>query len=444
MTIIHPKWIWTPDGLATGWCVKIHSGRIVGVHLLERHHEVDISLPNSLLVPGFVNAHSHAFQRGFRGKVQWTARARDDFWSWRDEMYRLANRLPPEGVEDVSRLAFLEMAEAGVTQVGEFHYLHHQSDGTPYDNPTELAERVIAAARDVGIRICLLRVAYARGGPGKGIEKDQRRFCDKEVGDVYSSIERLERLDDPMVTVGLAPHSVRALSAEWLTALSEYQGVVHMHVSEQPGENRACSKEYGVSPLQRIQDSGLLTDRFCAVHLTHPMAGDLELLKTSGGRICVCPSTELDLGDGFLPVEAREEIPMCVGSDSQATIDMMAEAAMLEMHGRGVAGRRNVLSPPGNRHGLAARLLNAITIQGQIALGEPGLGIEVGAPADLVGIRLDRPGAWGVPPLEAAVFNGNPDWVSSVWVGGKQIVHQGRHPARERVWQAASRWMQPE
>jgi formimidoylglutamate deiminase len=384
-----------------------------------------------------VNAHSHAFQRAFRGHVQWRPAGRDDFWSWRDRMYAVASSLSPEGIEAVSALAFLEMAEAGITRVGEFHYLHHQPDGTPYDDPDELAKRVIAAARSVGIRIALLRVAYARGGPGTPLRPEQRRFCDHDPARVLEAAERLGQTRDPAVTTGIAPHSVRAVDAAFLAGLADWKGVVHAHVSEQPAENAACQLENGCSPLALLARSGLVSERFSAVHLTHPLEGDVDLLAAAGGAVVVCPSTELDLGDGFLPVEARERLRLCLGTDSQARIDPLEEARALELHARGLAGRRNVLSPEGAPHGLAERLLRSATIEGDRALGGLGSGLVVGAPADLVVVDLRRPAAEGVPPLEAAVFGGTPEWVEQVWVAGRQIVAEGRHPERERIVAAA-------
>jgi formimidoylglutamate deiminase len=395
-----------------------------------------------LLLPGFVNAHSHAFQRAFRGHVQWRPKGRDDFWSWREAMYSVANELPPEGIEAMSRLAFLEMAEAGVTQVGEFHYLHHNPDGSKYDDPNELARRVIAAALDVGIRICLLRVAYGRAGHNRASVPAQRRFIDLSPTAALEAIEALSQLADERVSVGLAPHSIRAVPKSWLQEFAQFSGPIHMHVSEQPSENGAAMAEYGCSPLAVIQKQGMLSPLFTAVHMTHPLSGDLSRLKEGGARICVCPTTELDLGDGLLPNVYREAIPLCVGSDSQARIDMMAEARALELHARALAGQRNVLTPVNEAHGLAKRLLKAVGSEGAAALGADQAGVlAVGAKADLVGLSLDRPAALGVPPLEAAVFSSNPDWVKDVWVGGTRVVRDGEHPHRASILRAARQWL---
>ncbi|MCB9675073.1 MAG: formimidoylglutamate deiminase [Alphaproteobacteria bacterium] len=438
-TVLHPDWVWTEEGPRSGVSVVL-TNEIVQLSSAVDHPRA-VRLSGKLLLPGFVNAHSHAFQRAIRGHVQWTRDAASDFWTWRDRMYAAANGLSPEGIEAVSRLAFLEMLEAGFTTVGEFHYLHRQADGTPYADPDELARRVIAAALDVGIRIALLRVVYARGGIDVPLGPTQQRFRTDTPDEALAAVARLASHPDPRVTAGLAPHSVRAVPRDWLSELATFAGPVHAHVSEQPAEVRDTLAATGLTPLALLDAHGLVTDRFTAVHLTHPTPDDLARMRRGGARICVCPTTELDLGDGLLPVEAREGIGLCLGTDSHARIDALEEARSLEMHARALAGRRNVMSPPGDRHGLAERLLRALTVEGARALGLPGGAVRVGAPADLVAIDLDRPAAFGVPPLEAAVFAGTPEWVSDVWVGGQHVVVDGRHPARDRVLAAAAPYL---
>ena len=436
-----PDAVWTHEGLQKDWVVGIQDGLIEEVGPRSSSHTDLERLPGKLLLPGLVNAHSHAFQRAFRGHVQWTASREDSFWTWRDAMYVLANDLSPEGLEAVSALTFLEMAESGITEVGEFHYLHHQADGTPYANPDELAHRVIAAALRVGIRITLLRVAYATSAPGQPLDPMQRRFGARSADEVLTAIERLQTHPDPRVQVGLAPHSIRAVPEDWMDQLATFPGIVHAHVSEQPAEVRTCLDMYGVSPLKLLADHGLVTDRFTAIHMTFPEPGDADLLRKSGARICVCPSTELDLGDGFLPLELRDRIDLCVGSDSHARIDLFDEVRALELHGRALANRRHVLAPVGERHGLADVLLQSATRSGRRSLGHQGEGLKNGAPADLITVDLDRPAAHGVPPLEAAAFIATPDWVDDVWVAGARIVKDGRHEAREEILKAATPWL---
>jgi formimidoylglutamate deiminase len=347
-------------------------------------------------------------------------------------MYAVATALDPDTIEAISALAFLEMAEAGITRVGEFHYVHHQSDGTQYDDPDLLARRVIAAALRVGIRICLLRVAYVRGGHGVALSSRQARFVDPSMAVAVAAAHRLADGCDARVSVGLAPHSVRAVGRADLEVAAGWTGVVHAHVSEQDAENESCFNEYGCSPTALLDEVGLLSGRFTAVHLTRPLPGDVERLLRSNARVCVCPTTELDLGDGFLPIEAMT-LPLCVGSDSHAAIDPWLEARSIELHARGLARRRNVLAPLGDRHGLASRILGFSTVEGDRALGGQGSGIVQGAPADLVAIDLRQPAAIGVPPLEAAAFVSSPQWVDRVWVAGELVVEGGRHPSRDVI-----------
>ncbi len=421
-TILRPEWLLAKGALHTGWEVRVEAGRIASVG--PAHGPVD--LPDRLLMAGFVNAHSHAFQRGIRGLVQWSDGI-DDFWSWRERMYGLANVLDPEGVEAVSALAFLEMAQAGVTCVGEFHYLHHQPDGVPYADPDELALRVIAAARRVGIRIALLRVAYARPGFEQEPNPLQRRFYDADPEAVLAAASRLGAHSDPAVTAGIAPHSVRAVPRDWLEALSRWEGPIHAHVDEQPAEVEQCVEEHGLRPLDLLAEAGLVHERFCAVHFTWPTEGEISRLRDAGGRVCACPTTEMDLGDGFLPIEKLEGIEVCVGSDSQVRIDPLAEVRALEWHARARLGRRNVLSPPGERDGLALRLLDAGTRVGADALGvEAGL-VTPGQWADLMGVEVSRFAVGEADLLSSLVFSADARCVQDVWVGGRRIVANGHH-----------------
>src|SRR5512144_607038 len=292
-------------------------------------------LPGKLLLPGLVNAHSHAFQRLLRGRTQApeAGRAQDDFWTWRETMYRAAAALDPEGVAVASRQCFLEMARAGITTVGEFHYLHHAPDGRPYADPLELALRVIAAAREVGLRIHLLRVGYARPGFNTPPEPRQRRFYDPDPDRFLAAVNALEERvrPDPLVTVGAAPHSVRAVPRPWLEAVARARpSTVHMHVAEQPREVQACLAEHGRRPVELLHEIGLLADRFTAVHAVHLVAHEIPLLGRS--NVCACPLTERDLGDGILPADglAAAGATLCIGTDGQSEIDPWGDLRALE------------------------------------------------------------------------------------------------------------------
>ncbi|MCY1044380.1 formimidoylglutamate deiminase [Corallococcus sp. bb12-1] len=397
-------------------------------------------LPGRALLPGLVNGHSHAFQRLIRGRTEYVAsgRGQDDFWSWREAMYRAAEALTPEEVYVASRQVFVEMALAGITAVGEFHYLHHQSDGTPYADRNELAHAVIRAATDVGLRICLLRVGYARAGFNVAANPRQRRFIDADVDAFLSTTEALARAvrGDARVNVGLAPHSVRAVSKEWLARVERDAPVgmpIHMHVAEQPKEIEACLAEHGRRPVELLADLGLLGGRFTAVHGVHLTDDEVQLLGRSESTVCACPSTERNLGDGIVPADAlvRAGARVSLGSDSQTAVDLLDEARQLEQHLRLLRLRRAVLDPgTGTLDGLAARLLDMATVQGAHSLGLETGALLPGAPADFFTVDLRHPslvGAGLASLLPGIVFGATAGAVREVAVAGRWVVRDGRH-----------------
>jgi formiminoglutamate deiminase len=288
-----------------------------------------------------------------RGRAQRPAASSDDFWSWRGQMYALAASLTPESIHAASLVAFRELARAGVRTVGEFHYVQHQADGTPYDDRTLLADTVIDAAKQAGLRVALLRVAYHRAGPGRPAEPGQRRFCDPRVDDVLSDVDRLRArwAADPDVVIGVAPHSVRAVPPEWLAPLRDYAGrhslPLHMHVAEQPREIDECLAETGRRPVELLADHGLLSERFVAVHATHLAAHEAALLGAARSFACVCPTTERDLGDGLPDVGALRGAGarLCTGVDSHVLVDPIEDLRALETHERLRTGARVTFRP---------------------------------------------------------------------------------------------------
>lgn len=406
-----------------------------------------VRLPGRALLPGLVNGHSHAFQRLIRGRTEYVAagHASDDFWSWREAMYRAAENLSPEDVYTASRQAFLEMVLAGITSVGEFHYLHRQADGTPYADRNELALQVIRAARDVGMRIALLRVGYARAGFRVADNPRQRRFIDGDVETFLSSTAALARATqaDAAVSVGLAPHSVRAVPREWLAALASRRDVpVHMHVAEQPKEIEACLAEHGRRPVELLAELGLLGPHFTAVHAVHLTDAEVRLLGSAGANVCACPSTERNLGDGVVPADALAGAGarLCFGSDSQATVDLLEEARQLEGHLRLVRLRRAVLDPgAGTQQGLAARLFEMATVHGARSLGLPTGALVPGAPADFFTVDVNHPslvGADSASLLASVVFGAEKAAVREVVVDGRLVVLNGQHPRAEESGRA--------
>lgn len=431
MNVLVPELIWTEEGLSSDCALWLQGDRIHHLGPAAEAPPDALRLPGKALLPGLVNAHSHAFQRGLRGHVQYATGA-DSFWSWRERMYGLANRLNPAEIAAVSALAFLEMLKTGFTSVGEFHYLQHQPDGTPYENPDELALSVVNAAESLGLRIVLLRVAYARAGFGLPVNPLQRRFIDPNPEAVLLATERLRARG---VAVGLAPHSIRAVTESWLQAFSSFSGPIHAHVDEQPAEITACLQEHRRRPLQVFADAGLVDSRFTAVHFTH---GDpKEIAEMGEARVCVCPSTEMDLGDGLLPAEHLQHVPLCIGSDSHALIDPFYEMRALEWHARVRTGHRNVLEPHDQPDTSSLRLWRAGSREGARALGLEAGFFGPGALADLVAIDLNRLEFAGARPMPALVFNGSPAAVRDVWVGGRRVVEDGHHPQEERIVGAA-------
>jgi formimidoylglutamate deiminase len=296
------------------------------------------------------NAHSHAFQRGLRGRAERPAsvpRAAhpppggpppDDFWSWREAMYALAKELDPESIERAGRATYAEMAAAGYGAVGEFHYVHHRPDGTPYEDPNAMAKAMARAARAAGIAMVLLPAAYARAGPGRPPEPRQRRFCDPSVEAFLARVDELRAWAEgrPGVWVGLAAHSARAVPVEWLEAIAAYSeshGLArHVHAAEQPRELDEVQAEHGCSPVELLERTGFLGPRASVVHAIHVSERDIGLLADSGTTVVSCPTTEGNLGDGHPPLLRFRDagVPIAIGSDSQIRIDPFEEARELE------------------------------------------------------------------------------------------------------------------
>ena len=405
-------------------------------------------LDHRALLPGLINAHSHAFQRVIRGRTEYrTANTKDSFWTWREMMYSAAARLTPEDVYDASRMAFLEMALSGITAVGEFHYLHHAPDGTPYDDPNLLAKAVVRAARDVGLRIALLRVAYARSGFETETNPQQARFIETGPETYLKNLEQLQSdlaASEGDAWVGLAPHSVRAVPLDYLRRIiafaDERRMVVHMHVAEQPAEVSACIAEYGRSPVALLGTEGLLSERFTGVHVIHVTPKAVGMLAASGATVCACPTTERNLGDGVVPVDEfiKQGVPVALGTDSHVEIDLLEDARELEYHLRLQRMERAVLAGPDDegRSALAERLFHYATMHGAFSIDAPGGTLEPGHAADFFTVDLNDPsiaGASSEDLLSNIVFSLSRTAVKDVVVGGKRIVEDGRHAQQEEI-----------
>lgn len=386
-----------------------------------------------LLVPGAVNAHSHAFQRLLRGRTQAASTTDDNFWSWRDIMYRAAGSLDPEGIRVASRQAFLEMALSGITTVGEFHYLHHAPDGTPYPDPLAASRAVIAAAGDVGIRLALIRTIYLRGDFDAPPSALQRRFCDPDLATACAAIDELVKLETPMVSVAVAAHSVRAMSIDDIRAAKErYSGrPFHLHVSEQPREVEKCLASTGKTPVALLAQAGVLDAHTTLVHATHLRDGEVQAIAGGGSTVCICPSTEADLGDGLGPVHELHaaNVPMALGTDGQTLLSLLEEGRRLEMHARLQHQRRNVLTRAGG-DAAATACFDAMTLHGARALGLDAGRFTPGAIGDFVTYDLRDPALVGCDDeslLAALVFSADNRALRDVCVGGRLIVRDGKY-----------------
>jgi formimidoylglutamate deiminase len=446
MTIIAPELLYRGAAFHSGLALEYdeHTGRIT--HIVQRSQvEGDVvALPGRALMPGLVNTHSHAFQRLIRGRTQWRPAddSVSDFWTWREAMYRAALTLTPDDVYHVSRFCFLEMLRAGITTVGEFHYLQNDESGHLYANPNELAERVIAAAVDVGIRICLLNTCYATGGIGQPLLPEQRRFATSDIDAYLGATEALADLHvgEPLVSVGIAPHSLRAVPREWVRMLHAWAGTrdlpLHMHVSEQPAEVDACLMEYGVRPVELLAEDLVLDEHFTAIHATHINDREVLQLAESGATVCACPATERDLGDGMVRAAdlVRAGCSIALGSDSQTVIDMMEEARLTEYVERLRRLERVILtSHDSDRRHVAPVLLQMMSANGARALRLPAGALEPGCLADFVAVDLDHHAlaGWTADTLPALLTLSAPsDVISDVWVGGTEVVTQRVHAAQ--------------
>jgi formiminoglutamate deiminase len=379
---------------------------------------------DGLTIPGLANAHSHAFQRALRGRTQ---AGTGSFRTWRERMYRAAAAIDPDRYLALARATFAEMALAGITVVGEFHYLHHGPDGTPYEDPNAMGRAIIEAAGGAGVRITLLDACYLHGGIGVAPDRVQRRFSD---GDAAAWAERVAALaDGPAVRIGAAIHSVRAVDPEAAAAVAswaeERSRPLHAHVSEQPAENQACAEAYGRTPTALLAQAGALTERFSAIHATHVTAGDRDLLGGARCCVCLCPTTERDLGDGIGPARrlADAGARLSLGTDSNAIIDIFEEARAVELDERLATGVRGLHS--------GFELLCAATEAGYRSLGWPDGGrIASGSLADFVTVRLDGVRLAGTAPehaIDAIVFAAAAADVRDVVTGGRFVVRDGAH-----------------
>ncbi len=409
-------------------------------------------LRNRAILPGLVNVHSHAFQRVIRGRTEYRSGAeRDTFWTWREAMYHAANLLSPEAVYHSARMAYLEMLLSGITTVGEFHYLHHAPGGIPYQDRNLLAWQVVRAADETGLRICLLRTVYVRAGWRQPEDPGQARFLTPRfedfIGDTQTVRAVLPRISRPgRAWVGVAPHSVRAVPLDYLCDVVSYAQTehlpVHIHVAEQPAEVEACLAEYGQRPVELLHQQGVLNSLFTGIHAIHITDREATYLGDAKARVCACPTSERNLGDGAVPADRlfAAGAGICFGSDSNVQIDLLEDSRLLEYHLRMNKLERVVLAPGPAKDALARRLFSSATETGAESLAGPVGSLEVGRGADFFTVDLDDPSVAGAGGallnnvlLNNVVFSLERTAIREVAVGGELVVRDGRHALQEEI-----------
>jgi formimidoylglutamate deiminase len=398
---------------------------------------------SGIVIPGMPNAHSHAFQRAMAGAAEFRMSAGDSFWTWREAMYRLANRLEPAQLQVIATRLFIEMLKAGYTSVAEFHYLHRRTDGLPYAGSNELWDSIRAAAATAGIGLTLLPTLYQSSDFGPvPLKAEQRRFA-LETDTFVRAVDDAARSRGPArgaaSYVGAAFHSLRAVSRQTLVeATAQLRSIdsdlpLHIHVAEQSREVESCKAHSGLRPIELLLQTGLLDSHWCLVHCTHATGAELRGIAETGAAVCVSVSTEANLGDGFFaaPAFLKSRGRLCIGSDSQSTVNPAEELRWLEYQQRLRRRRRGVLATP-KFPNVGTRLWREAASAGAQALGQPIGAIAAGRRADWLVLDPSHPTLAGAP-LEAALdhvlFAGADAAISDVMVAGRWVIKGGGHAA---------------
>ncbi|HSC18731.1 MAG TPA: formimidoylglutamate deiminase [Rhizomicrobium sp.] len=435
-----PLWFETallPQGWTSCVRVRLANGRITQIETAVQPDPTDEQ--HAIGIPGLANVHSHGFQRGMAGLAEVRGPLHDNFWTWREVMYRFVNRLQPEQIEAITAQAYVEMLESGFTRVGEFHYLHHDVSGAPYANLAEMADRIAAAADATGIGLTLLPVFYAHSNFGGAPPKaGQRRFINtpEQFGELMK-LSRKAVAALPDAQVGIAPHSLRAVTPDELNAILPLAdgSPIHIHAAEQMKEVDDCRAWSGKRPLQWLLDNTEMDAAWCVIHATHLTPAEVSQLAKSAAVAGLCPMTEANLGDGIFRTQEYLSSGgrIAVGTDSNVQIHAAAELRSLEYAQRLISRTRNVLARA-EGESVGRHLFEATLAGGAQALGQAESGLREGAPADLVSLDANDPHL--VARKEDAILD---SWifanaeVDCVWRAGRKVVEAGRHIARDSV-----------
>jgi formimidoylglutamate deiminase len=421
MTAWLPDLVYTNGKFESGLALLVDKGVIAGLSRDREDLKNAHRMPGRAMLPGLVNVHSHTFQRVIRGRTEHrTAAEKDSFWTWRQSMYHAANAMSPDDIYRATRMAFLEMLLAGITRLGEFHYVHQG---------LEVARSILRAGKELGLGVTLLRTAYVRAGWRKDPDPGQARFL---TPDLKKYLADTDTLIAEGARLGVAPHSVRAVPIDYICKVAEYARQrdlpLHMHVSEQPAEIVACEAEYGLRPVELLHKHAILDERFTAVHAIHITEEEVGFL--GGSTVCACPTSERNLGDGAVPADKlfAAGTRICFGSDSNVQIDLLEDARELEYHLRMNKLRRAVLD--------TARLFSSATESGARSLLTNGGSLKTGRAADFFTVDLNDcslAGADADSLLANIVFSMERTAVRDVCVGGELVVKDGRHPLQEEI-----------
>lgn len=433
-----------PSGWAQNMTLEFGSG---GVLKAVRPTVLEDRYPkaNGPVLPGLPNLHSHAFQRAMVGLTESGGPDGDDFWSWRQAVYRFVPHLTPEDVEIIAAQLYIDLLKGGYTAVGEFHYLHHAPDGTPFADPAEMSHRVASAAGRAGIALTLLPVLYAQGGFG-GVppEQGQKRYVTdlKLYGRILENAAKASQGGDRF-RIGIAPHSLRAVSPETLAEAVEMinavsaEAPIHIHIAEQTREVDECVAWCGARPIQWLLANAEVNNRWCLVHATHMTPEETSGLARASAIAGLCPTTEADLGDGIFPATEflTEGGRFGIGSDSHVAVNAAEELRLLE-YGQRLRHRKRNLLRPGLQQSTGASLYGHAAETGAKALGHQAGRIEAGARADIVVLDGTAPilaGKIGDEVLDTYIFAGGQNLVRDVFVAGDHVIEDGRHESEERI-----------